>query len=281
MANYEQSVDYESLRNIEVPRKSDSQLKYGSSRGRSAYFIVGLVVSLVVLLAVCTHTYTDASSQLQTALNTVYGTKKFYSSSNSMSVIASNVYGTSQANMFTYPFLQGSLLVEPYKSTSFAVQDAVADATYEWTITSASSPTNAAADLYESSSSVSADSVGETIDSGSVSADSSSSASFETTLTSVGWYTLTVTETLSGSDSASRTFSQPIAVKYVRRELQDLTVDDRNTFLDAFHTLWEVNTLDGQAKYGDRYKSLHYLASVHNDAGANSVCDEFHGGAGI
>jgi hypothetical protein len=32
--------------------------------------------------------------------------------------------------------------------------------------------------------------------------------------------------------------------------------------------------------YGSRYKSLHYFASIHNDAGGNSVCDEFHGGSG-
>jgi hypothetical protein len=38
--------------------------------------------------------------------------------------------------------------------------------------------------------------------------------------------------------------------------------------------------VDGMKIYGSRYKSLHYFASIHNDGGANSVCDEFHGSAG-
>ena len=38
--------------------------------------------------------------------------------------------------------------------------------------------------------------------------------------------------------------------------------------------------MDGIELYGSRYKSLSYLALVHNDAGANSVCDEFHGDLG-
>ena len=35
------------------------------------------------------------------------------------------------------------------------------------------------------------------------------------------------------------------------------------------------------AKYGERFKSLHYFAALHNDGGGNSVCDEFHGGVGF
>jgi hypothetical protein len=88
-------------------------------------------------------------------------------------------------------------------------------------------------------------------------------------------------------------------VRYVRRELTTLTDDDREAFLDALVTLWnvrishtalsiafkhfveQVNTVDGKKLYGSKYKSLQYFASIHNDAGANSVCDEFHGGAGF
>ena len=39
--------------------------------------------------------------------------------------------------------------------------------------------------------------------------------------------------------------------------------------------------MDGIELYGSRYKSLFYLASIHNDGGSNSVCDQFHGGQGI
>jgi hypothetical protein len=70
-------------------------------------------------------------------------------------------------------------------------------------------------------------------------------------------------------------------VKYVRRELMSLTEDDREAFLNAFNTLWKVNTVDGVQMYGPDYKSLYYFASIHNDAGGNSACDEFHGDQGF
>jgi hypothetical protein len=56
---------------------------------------------------------------------------------------------------------------------------------------------------------------------------------------------------------------------------------DREEFLDAYRTLWDVSTSEGVTLYGDRYKSLMYLAMVHNDAGANQICDEFHAGSGF
>jgi hypothetical protein len=70
-------------------------------------------------------------------------------------------------------------------------------------------------------------------------------------------------------------------VKYVRRELSTLTDSDRDAFLDAFSTLWNVNTADGVELYGANYKDLYYFAVIHNDAGANSVCDMFHGDTGF
>jgi hypothetical protein len=75
--------------------------------------------------------------------------------------------------------------------------------------------------------------------------------------------------------------TQTVWVKYVRRELMTLTDEDREEFLDAFRTLWDVTTKDGMTKFGKLYKSVAYLSTVHNDAGANSVCDEFHAGTGF
>ena len=72
-----------------------------------------------------------------------------------------------------------------------------------------------------------------------------------------------------------------IYVKYIRRELDRLTVDDREMFLDAMATLWKVSTEDGVAMYGDKYKSAFYFSQVHIDAAGNTVCDQFHGGSGF
>ena len=102
---------------------------------------------------------------------------------------------------------------------------------------------------------------------------------FYITPTKTGQYLLTVVDSCS-SDSSYR-FTQTVWVKYVRRELQSLTENDRMEFLDAFHTLWDVNTRDGIEKYGKKYKSLYYFAVLHNDGGGNGICDEFHAGSGF
>eukprot|EP01034_Spumella_vulgaris_P023523 gene23523-29747_t len=71
-----------------------------------------------------------------------------------------------------------------------------------------------------------------------------------------------------------------IVVKYVRRDITTLTDADREEFLDALRTLWDVDTLTGQKLYGEKYKSLYHFATIHSDGEANTVCDEFGGDAG-
>ena len=162
-----------------------------------------------------------------------------------------NEYGDVKADMLPYIFLQGAYLFEPYRSTGIALSGMQNGCNYKWMIVRNDDSSN---------------SVSGTVYSGK----------FTATLTQVGQYTLEV----SGSCS-SEVLSQPIWVKYVRRELSSLNDQDREDFLDAFHTLWTVSTVDGQKKYGMKYKSIYYFASIHNDAGGNSVCDEFHGGVGF
>jgi hypothetical protein len=120
-------------------------------------------------------------------------------------------------------------------------------------------------------------STGQVIDAGVSDSSNFTSSAFET----VGQYTLSVSESGCDDDNLGRSVEQSVWVKYVRRELMSLTVADRETFLDAFSTLWKVNTKDGVGLYGSEYKSLYYFASIHNDAGGNGVCDEFHGDQGF
>lgn len=169
---------------------------------------------------------------------------------------ASNEYGDTKSSKFAYPYLDDALLAEPYKTALFTIENAGEGCSYGWSIT---------------------DSAGSTLDSGDTTDNSFETSEFKT----VGRYTLFVTESDCNDISFARVAEQKIWVKYVRRELTSLTDDDREAFLDAMSTLWKVSTIEGQKMYGSRYKSLHYFASIHNDAGANSVCDEFHGGAGF
>eukprot|EP01034_Spumella_vulgaris_P033780 gene33780-41670_t len=70
-------------------------------------------------------------------------------------------------------------------------------------------------------------------------------------------------------------------LKVTSKELSTLTDTDREEFLDALRTLWDVDTLTGQKLYGEKYKSLYYFATIHNDGGANPICDEFHRNTGF
>ena len=51
--------------------------------------------------------------------------------------------------------------------------------------------------------------------------------------------------------------------KYVRRELRELTADDREQYLDAVHTVYTTRTEEGVKKYGfERFKGFEWFLSV-------------------
>jgi hypothetical protein len=52
---------------------------------------------------------------------------------------------------------------------------------------------------------------------------------------------------------------------YVKREVRSLTLEDREAFLNAMHTLWKVPTLQGRDKYGPEYTGSDVFVSVHAD----------------
>ena len=172
--------------------------------------------------------------------------------------VATNEYSYLNQKMFAYPFLEDGILVEPYKPTKITINgmgDGVGNNIY-WSIVNVKDESIA----FHGEAIVSLD--------------------FTVTLTEVGEYRLTVEEQYDGyrDQTSMRTLKQSIWVKYVRREISTLTDTDREDFLDAFKLLWDMQTKKGKEKYGDNYKSLNYLAMIHNDGGGNWVCDEFHTG---
>jgi hypothetical protein len=192
-----------------------------------------------------------------------------------LSVGAFNKYGNIKDSTFAYPFLQDALLVEPYKSTTFRVANGNEGCSYKWKIVGEFYWSYGVACLSMSD----AEETGKTYSEG-LSASSQIEVPLLTDATAR--YTLSVDEVdCSDSSEEARHLSKDIYVKYVRRELGALDGEDRDAFLDAFSTLWTVGTVEGQAKYGDKYKSLYYFAQIHQDAGANDICDEFHGNKGF
>jgi hypothetical protein len=65
------------------------------------------------------------------------------------------------------------------------------------------------------------------------------------TMKTVGEYSLTATEQCVMNSKPDRYLNAVVWVKYVRRELLSLSDQDREEFLDAFHTLWTVSTTAG------------------------------------
>ena len=158
--------------------------------------------------------------------------------------------------MLPYGFLTDSFLIEPYKATTITLEDTYVGCAFDWSfkhkITDTVSATGITSDGY-----------------------------INVTLNATGEYTFTVSEMCGNDIDSNRQLDMRVWVKYVRRELSALNDNDREEFLDAFHTLWTVSTTEGQILYGDRYKSVNYFATLHNDAGGNPFCDEFHGGLGF
>jgi len=199
------------------------------------------------------------------SLNTKTSSSSSSSSSNDLTITAVGEYDDS--SMASYPFLEGAFLAEAWHDTLFSVQDVSAGCEYQYTFYG---PTDAA----------------NGVDASSYKPDPNSDGQITWTPEATGKYTMTTTETCkkdSGDSSASstRTSRNTVWVKYIRREVTTLSDRDRDDFLDAFATMWEVSTTRGKELYGDAYKSLHYFAQIHNDAGANAICDEFHGGLGF
>ena len=234
---------------------NDSPLNSSAKRWGAVFpRAVGVITMIIALssLAVMADVWRDLKN---TALNTGYlattDSSKLYVTS------VSNEYGIwDSSSMLPYPFFFGSLFVEPYKETTIVLTDPTVGCAYDWSMTKTKTGL---------------------VDSSGVSTD----GAIVMMLSTVGEYVIAVSESCGDMSTSARQLSQTVWVKYVRRELSTLTDNDRTAFLDAFHTLWTVNTTEGQAQYGDRYKSVNYFATLHNDGGGNNACDEFHGGLGF
>lgn len=174
-------------------------------------------------------------------------------------------YGDNSINMFPYPFLEDAVLMEPHRENNVFITQTVSVCPDNRVLESSSCNVNWSLLGTDGEISVSGCSLG---------------PSFAVTPLMTGQHSLLVQRTCA-DNSLVEVGTFKVWVKYVRRELQTLSENDRNEFLDAMRTLWDVSTLDGQKLYGERYKSLWYLATVHNDGGSSPVCDEFHASNGF
>lgn len=100
------------------------------------------------------------------------------------------------------------------------------------------------------------------------------------TFTKLGRHGTTVTQTIS-STGEMITHTDYIMVKYVRREIRQLTVRDREDFFDTMETLYRLPTAEGQHLYGDDYQGINFFVQMHLDGAGVKDCDHWHDDAGI
>lgn len=194
---------------------------------------------------------------MQSPYSSLYSTVNLAQGS-PMSITVSNEYGEISSKRYPYTWLNGAIFAENYKSNIFTISNTRKSCSYYYSFSGVSSSVSS----YSSSG-------------------TATDGAFSFEPTTCGQYTLSLKEVCGGA--TSRSLTSTVYVKYVRREISSLTLADREAFLDAYKTLWEVSTTEGQIIYGDKYKGLYHFAVIHNDAGASPVkyCDEFHGDSGF
>ena len=222
----------------------------GVALARSGYVPKDVSATWTALSTVAT----TASSTIETAVGA--------GEDGGLTAVVTNEYSNKGHVMFDYPFLKDALLFEPYRESTVTIGGATKGCVLSWSMTPVVEGTSA-----KELSGVDDDADGVLQVTASV---------------PPGQYTFDVTEKCwSGGMATTKTMTQTAWVKYVRRELMSLTDADREEFLDTFRKMWDTTTTEGIEKYGAAFKSVYYFAMVHNDGGANSICDEFHAGAGF
>lgn len=193
-----------------------------------------------------------------------------------------------------YPTIETGRVVEPYRETTLtasASKDLLADG-YDivdctWKIT----------DELAKTWSLSADVVDVYQRTRGLGVDMSSSvdlSGLETTVvfTAPGTYTVEATCSAVQDEESSKTshvesnaveFTQAISLEclYVRRELRQLTVDDKELLLDAMLTVTTTSTAEGRTKYGLNYRHLDYFIGIHLEGAGDKMTDKMHDGMGI
>jgi hypothetical protein len=225
------------------------------SVGRSAFLIGCTVVVLLITLRFAHHDSTPTMTTASESFgeNADFGDTDVICADADISIHATNEYGVFSA---PYPYLQnGELLVEPYKNTTLGLSGNFLSEEgryeYRWKFD---------------------EHMKGVIHSGQ---------SIVFTRKDVGSDYVTVYVIAEGSDEAFCKLRTPVYYKYVKRELRDLTLADRERFLDAMYALWKYDTRKGRELFGDEYVGVSTFVENHAQASGDIMCDMFHDGSGF
>mmetsp|Transcript_17845 Transcript_17845/g.21865 ORF Transcript_17845/g.21865 Transcript_17845/m.21865 type:complete len:668 (+) Transcript_17845:38-2041(+) len=180
----------------------------------------------------------------------------------------SNKYGKSSGKSgpgSDYPYFKNRLIAEPFRETEFQIDndDDLSIDQISWT-------------LYKVGSS----NVRKKIDTSFENSLVVSNNKLIWTPTDAGDYEIEVSVKLLNDDHIY-VFAKTVAVRYVRREIRDLTEDDRDLFFDSYITTTNINTEGGRKLYGDTYRNLQYFLELHLNLAGNKLTDQLHDGLGF
>jgi hypothetical protein len=91
--------------------------------------------------------------------------------------------------------------------------------------------------------------------------------------------TYTLEALIPGDETVKTTFT--VTAKIVRREIRDLTEDDREAYFSAMHKMYTIGQVAGEAKYGSDFMSSDFLVREHLYGAAQKECDHWHDDAGF
>mmetsp|Transcript_24731 Transcript_24731/g.32293 ORF Transcript_24731/g.32293 Transcript_24731/m.32293 type:complete len:696 (-) Transcript_24731:178-2265(-) len=164
-----------------------------------------------------------------------------------------------------YPKLQSledypwNYLVEPHRTSILQVNSALPNAQYTWSIT-----------LYSDSSSKTSQL--------EFTSKNDQTSEISAVFTKAGhFYHVKVVE----EGGNYRSFETDIICKYVRREIRELTVEDREAFFDALVIFYTIPEDEGKALYGERFVTHRELTLIHVQefyTPDGSSCTPWHAG---
>ena len=162
-----------------------------------------------------------------------------------------NAYGQHEYKDSLYPWLNGKKLIEPHTTTTLeiAAESQKEDYIYRWIIDQR--------DVY----------YGTRLE--------------EFTFADVGEHTVRIEELDSTKTILNNFIEEKILVRYVRREIRNLTPEDRNLFLDTAKVMWDISQEVGTLLYGSKFKSILVLNEFHLNMAGDPLCDHIHEGMGF
>lgn len=78
-----------------------------------------------------------------------------------------------------------------------------------------------------------------------------------------------------------RRYKFDCTARYVRRELRDLTVADRELYFNAVSVVYRTSQAEGERSFGKSFRSAAWLVREHLYGAADRACDHWHDDAGF